>query len=259
MTAARLAESFLISVAEFDACWEILRLGEPPAQLAIPSPGRTRAARRELLVARMAELAQRDLAAQGEPTPALAADLETLAHPQEAVDAHLLLPQPINAVGAIRHGRGALAARSGDRVWIGTMTPQQLIPELVALAGDVPPGPGESASVRAEVLPDAARRADGDPHVMAEELIARGERPTPAAMLAQMAHRPIRQGQFGASVRTASGVRRRAARLVTFHDTQAGRYLQVRRGMGRDEWVTMTPADNGKIVHALRELVEEAG
>ncbi|APU12984.1 ESX secretion-associated protein EspG [Actinoalloteichus fjordicus] len=254
---SRRQATFLLSAVEFDVCWELLGLGETPVQLGLPSPGRTRTERRRVVGAAEATLTARGLFPGREPAPALGSALELLAAGEWLVDARLALPEIVDAIGAGRASEGAVAARRGDRVWLAALEDHQVIPELLGLAGDVPPGVGESASVRVVALTAAARIARGDPQLLAAELTARGERAADAAELARLSAGPIRQGQFGASAVTTSG-RRRATRVVSFHDTAAGRHLQLRRGTGDQEWVTITPADNRKIAAALRELAAEA-
>ncbi|ASO18530.1 hypothetical protein FHR81_002939 [Actinoalloteichus hoggarensis] len=256
ITRTRGDSTFLLSAVEFDVCWESLGLGETPVALRLPSPGRTRDERRRIVANAEATLAARGLFANAEPTPELSAALALLAGCDWLVDAHLALPEVVDAIGAGCGSAGAVAARRADRVWVAALSDHQVIPELIGLAGEVPPGIGESASVRGGALAAAVRLAHGDSRVLVAELTARGERAADAAELARLCAEPLRQGQFGASTVTASG-RRRAARVVAFHDTAAGRHLQLRRGHGDQEWVTVTPADNRKIALALRELAAE--
>jgi hypothetical protein len=68
----------------------------------------------------------------------------------------------------------------------------------------------------------------------------------------------IRAGQFGITVRDQQG---RSNRLpgIGWFDTAAGRYMNVVRKAGDGEsWLTLTPADGGRIAHRLSEELLKA-
>ncbi|AOS61741.1 ESX secretion-associated protein EspG [Actinoalloteichus hymeniacidonis] len=255
--AAPLERHMTLSSTEFDVCWELLGLGESPVQLQLPSPGRTWAERREIVEHALAGLAQRELVRGREPIPELAATLELLVRHEWTVDAHLSLGRQVTAIGAVHGVSGALVVHSGDAVRLTALDGRRVVAAIVELLGDAPAAAGDSISVRADVLGTAARDAAGDPHRFAELLAAGGERPATARALARMAGAPIRLGQFGVGVALPSGGRRRASRVLAFHDTESGRHLQLRRRTESGDWLTMTPADNRKITAALQELIDE--
>jgi hypothetical protein len=65
----------------------------------------------------------------------------------------------------------------------------------------------------------------------------------------------VQQGQFGGAGRDKWGRRVRTPRVISFFDTEAGRYLQVRRDSGGGEaWTTISPADHRRLLHHLTEL-----
>ncbi|MFD1051631.1 ESX secretion-associated protein EspG, partial [Kibdelosporangium lantanae] len=51
----------------------------------------------------------------------------------------------------------------------------------------------------------------------------------------------------------------RTPRVIIFFDTEAGRYLQVRRDSGGEAWTTISPADHRRMLHHLTELHAEGG
>ena len=68
-----------------------------------------------------------------------------------------------------------------------------------------------------------------------------------------MSNPVVRAGQFGLTVRDPRGRPRRLPGIGWF-DNSTGRYMNVMRNAGDGEsWVTVTPADNGRISHRLSE------
>ncbi|MGH4024104.1 MAG: ESX secretion-associated protein EspG, partial [Pseudonocardiaceae bacterium] len=68
------------------------------------------------------------------------------------------------------------------------------------------------------------------------------------------------RGQFGAeAVGPQGGARHRAHRVVAFHDTPEGRYLQLRRTGygGGPEWSTVTPCSPAQLSAQIQELLDE--
>ncbi|APU18948.1 EspG family [Actinoalloteichus sp. GBA129-24] len=247
-----------LSAVEFDVCWELLGLGETPVQLRLPSPGRTWAERRQIVTDHLTALAGRGLVRDREPVATLATALELLVRHEWSVDAALALDRPVNAIGAVRGTAGVSAVRIGDDVRLTPLDSRQVVTTIVALSGEERAAEGKSLSVRGKALAMATQEAGNDQYLFAERLAAHGEPPAVARALARMAARPIRQGQFGASVLVAPGTRRRARRVVAFHDTEAGRHLQLLRRSEGEDWLTVTPADNRKIATALHELLADA-
>ncbi|HEX9335502.1 MAG TPA: ESX secretion-associated protein EspG, partial [Pseudonocardiaceae bacterium] len=127
---------------------------------------------------------------------------------------------------------------------------------LVALP-QVPAGPGESITVRATDL-DAAATSATDADGFEAALCRRGLPPRDASTLRRMFGNVRRQGQFGASARTRRGHRRRAPHVVGFFDTDAGRYLQLRRTTADgDAWSTISPADTRMLTAQLTDLLAD--
>ncbi|APU17011.1 MULTISPECIES: ESX secretion-associated protein EspG [Actinoalloteichus] len=249
-----------LSTTEFDVCWDLLGLGEAPVGLNLGvSPGVTWEERRRLIDQTHIELIRRQLA-------------DTISLVTELTEALILLRRhdwtivghTATATGRLRHTLGAvgramgvIADRDGDQITLRRLADYRVVPETVGAIGEVQAGTGESVSVRAEDLLAAGRAAKGNPQVLAEVLIESGVRADEARALAGMSDTPRQQGQFTVLAADRDGTPRHASRSLSFHDTAKGRYLQVGKGRPGDRWITVTPADNTKIIGALHELIDE--
>jgi EspG family len=68
----------------------------------------------------------------------------------------------------------------------------------------------------------------------------------------------VHQGQIGAAARDRLGRRARASRVLSFFDTEAGRYVQVRRDEpGEQAWTTISPADQRRMSQHISSLLGE--
>jgi hypothetical protein len=106
---------------------------------------------------------------------------------------------------------------------------------------------------------EAAAREAAAPKDFEAALRRRGVRDKDAETLRKMIGDILRQGQFGAAGRDKWGRRVRVPRVISFFDTEAGRYLQVRKESGGGEaWTTISPADHKRLLHHLTELHAEA-
>jgi ESX secretion-associated protein EspG len=134
-----------------------------------------------------------------------------------------------------------IAVHEGDHVGLYSMPDSALISQMATLGRQPAPSSRmDCATVQASSL-DAV--AGTGPDRLAEALIARGERPRDAGLVARMCRGAYARGQF-----STPNVR---SRVVAFHDTPTGRYLQLRR----DGWVTFAPAVNGRLAQQIHELV----
>lgn len=75
--------------AEFDACWELLGLGDLPLTLRLPSPGRTWAQRHQILTSVLVKLRRRGMAERSAPGERIAGPLRLLARPECQLDLRL--------------------------------------------------------------------------------------------------------------------------------------------------------------------------
>ncbi|AOS66173.1 ESX secretion-associated protein EspG [Actinoalloteichus hymeniacidonis] len=246
-----------LSVVEFDVCWEAARLGERPVQLRGPSPGRTAEERRRIVHEAMNGLQRRELASAGRPSDELTELLTMLKHHRWSVDAWLWLARPVSAIVCVAGREAVLAALDGATVRLQALPDYRAITGLVRLAGSAKPGVGDSTSLRADLLLRINKEADGDLHFLAERLIAAGERPATVRSFLRMIDGAGTHGRFAAGKVDANGRRRYGDRAVVFHDTPSGRHLQLHTGSGSDAWITVLPADEAKVIAAVRELVDE--
>jgi hypothetical protein len=256
VTAVVGADSITISAVEFDVLWEHLRLGDMPLVLHVPSPGRTHTERRELATSALRALTARGLCdARLAVADRLAKLLRLLESPDQEIDGRF---------GATRGVRLLVAATGDDAVYalltrhgltLSEIPVTGLAREALAALPHVPAGPGESITVRATDL-DAAAAGAPDAEALELALCRRGLSLRDASTLRRMLGPVRRQGQFGASARNRWGHRRRAPHVIGFFDTDAGRYLQLRRTAPDGVvWSTISPADTRLLVAQLSDLL----
>jgi len=84
-------------------------------------------------------------------------------------------------------------------------------------------------------------------------------RPDDVNTLVEMLKNVTGSGNFGAAARNYWRKRYRADRVVSFFDTEGGRYVQIRRpAPDGTQWTTISPADQRKLAHYVNELLAEA-
>lgn len=242
-------DTVALSVVEFEVCWELAGLGALPLVLDLPRQGRTPAERQRVVAEVLAGLRDRGLAGRGGPRPELVRDLTRLARFTWAVDARIIRTGLVRARGGARAGWATLAVHDGPAVTLWTVPEHALVAEVVALAGQAPTSRVDSVSVRAAALDGATSRAAGGMHAFAERLAALGERVTDARAVARVCDGALARGQFG--VRTGDTVGSR--RVIGYHDSAAGRFLQLRR----DGWATFTPATQAQLAAQISGLLDE--
>jgi ESX secretion-associated protein EspG len=211
----------VLVAAAFEACWEVLELGETPWQLEPPRHGCTAAARQAFV----AEVTAQLRAAQ----PELSTWLRLLARPAWSVDVRLRADDLVAGLVAVRGPTAVLAVRHGDEIALVDVPAAAAVDAVLDLLGPVRPGPGRPTTV---VL------ADG-----------------PTAPEVRAACRDVRMfGQLGASVLDHDGVQtRRMPRVIGFHRTGAGDYRSVRLGPST---VALEPATRARLAADLDELLD---
>ncbi|MFC4853463.1 ESX secretion-associated protein EspG [Actinophytocola glycyrrhizae] len=118
-------------------------------------------------------------------------------------------------------------------------------------------GPGQSITLPTADF-EAAAKAAGKQDELAAALRERGVRAGDARTLADMIDDIVNRGQYGSATRDRWGRRVRAGRVISFFDTEAGRYLQVRRESPDTEpWTTISPAAPRRLLQHLTDLHEE--
>jgi ESX secretion-associated protein EspG len=247
-----------VSTLEFDVLWESERLPAPHVALIVPSPGKTHTERAQLVAGAWESLEGRGLAEGGRAAPDVADRLALLAHPQTSVDAWVWADRQVRAL-AVRSGRQAmLGVIDRDKVWLIPARDTALAEAAVSVAGDTPAGPGRSVSLPSELVGDADAEAEGDPKAFITALERRGVALSEAQAMAAMLDGIGTRGQFGVERRQRDQRMSRAERVVAFHDTAEGRYLDlVRPSPDGRLWSTVTPGDNQRLAGCVWELLEE--
>jgi len=217
------SRAVVLAAAAFEACWEVLGLGETPWQLEPPRHGLTAEARRAFVTEVTAQLR-----AAG---PELPTWMRLLARPAWSVDVRLRADDLVAGLVAGRGPAGVLAVRHGDEIAVVGVPAAAAVDAVLDLLGPVRPGPGRPTTV---VLGDG-----------------------PTAPEVRAACRDVRMfGQLGASVPAQDGARtRRMPRVIGFHRTGAGDYRSVRLGPST---VALEPATRARLAADLEELLAPA-
>ncbi|PPK67885.1 ESX secretion-associated protein EspG [Actinokineospora auranticolor] len=250
--------TLVLSALEFDVLWESERLPLRHVAIDVPSPGTTHTERAELVAEAFAALEQRGLAENGRAAPEVADRLSLLAHAQVSVDAWVWTDREVKALAVASGDQAGLAVVDNGQVWLIAARATALAEAAVSIAGDAPAGPGRSVSLPTDALDAAAKQAGSDPQNLITPLHQDGvplyEAQTVAAMLGGMGVR----GQFGVERVGRDQRRQRGGRVVSFHDTNQGRYVYLSRPSndGR-RWSTLAPADNARIAGCVWELLNE--
>jgi hypothetical protein len=254
------AEAAPLSVSrlEFDILWETLELGEMPLVLKVPSPGKTRTERRQLIESAWRAMEARGLGRGSAEYRRLVELVRLLARPDREIDGRLWFGRRIGNMRTLVAATGADAA-------LATLTPIGFTLREAAATGlarealsALPPmaaGSGESVTVPSRHVEAAASSAT-TPVEFEAGLRREGVRARDAATLASMMMRIRRHGQFGAANRDRWGHRVRAPRVLSVFDTREGRYLQTRTAEPDSEpWTTVSPADPRLLLHQLDDLL----
>lgn len=253
--------SLVLSPDEFDVAWESENLPQRHVAIDVPSAGKTHSQRAEIVAGAWESLNRRGLAHGTLVDADLADRLALLAHYTSAVDAWVWTDRRISALAATNGIDAHLAVLEDDEVWLIPARPSSLAACVVAVAGEAPAGEGRSVSLPIESLRAADAAAEGDPTRLVTCLERAGVGPTDARSLAAMFGMVggLRlRGQFGAESRDHERRIRRANRVVSCHDTAAGRYLYLcEPGADGSVWATVTPVDAQRLTHRVAELLDE--
>lgn len=215
------------------------------------SHGATVEERDEVAEAVYAELERVGLADGDEVAPALAELFEVLARPARSLDLIVVGGEPLRAVAAERERLGVFAALDEGEIALEPLNPGDLIPAMLNVIGEVPPGPGERVS-----MPRSAYSAAMDG--FARKGYAGFEEALTSAGVTGSAVRPVATmlteprtvaGQFA-----ANGPDGRSA-VLSWLDTHQGRYGMLVDSSGVKPWVTVSPADHAWLATRLAELL----
>lgn len=255
--------AIMLTETEFEVAWEAMRLGDLPLifRVCVSRRGQTDEERARIVEDTLTGLRQRRLAGPRGLDGELADALMLLANPRYVVDARLEIGRPVRAYGVAGRGDAAVVATlDGGTVTITGSSRFKLPAAVVALAGELPSGPGRSINVPVDALMAASRRSGGDSHLLGDELIESGVPVGDARTIAKLNEEMFGSGQFGIEVIDAEGVPRRGPRVVGFADSPEGRWAQLRTtGNGGREWVTFVPASPARLVAMITEVLTESG
>ena len=252
-----------ISALEFDVLWEhYYGLDQMPLVLKVPSPGRTDDERGRIVGDVWDGLARRGLGSPVDPHPGITRLLNLLRKPDRELDGRLWLRGPtsngeLRLFVAATGDDAVLATLSGRRLTLRPADATGLPRYALSVLPPAPAGPGQSITLPTADFTAAARKATKREE-LAIALRDRGVRDSDATALTEMIGDIVNRGQYGSAARDRWGRRVRTTRVISFFDTEAGRYLQIRRQSENTEpWTTISPADPRRMLQHLTDLHEE--
>jgi len=254
----RETEPITLSALEFDVLWEHLRLGSVPLVVKVPSPGKTFEERAQLEARAWADLEARGLGRPVDVNEDIQQLLGVLAKPAREVDVRAFVGRNVRALAASVEDDAAVVELSGETVTLRRASATGLPTAALAVLPSAIAGPGQSVTLRTADFEEAAREAGANREAFGAALLAKGLRADDATALAEMIKDVANMGNLGAAARDKLGRRRRAERVVSFFDTEDGRYVQIRKPADDGTlWTTISPADLRKLTHHVTELLDE--
>lgn len=249
-----LGDPFSLTPLEFDVLWEHLDLGDMPLVLKVPSPGRTNTEREQLVAQAWQSMGVKGFGRQVSLDPGLTDLLRLAARPHRELDGRLWLGRPVRVLAAADGDTAVLAVHEHDLLTFRRADAHGLPRHALSVLPQGKAGPGHSVTLPTKEF-EAAARESKSPKEFEAQLRHRGVREHDADTLRQMIGDVVRQGQFGGAARDKWGRRVRTPRVISFFDTEAGRYLQIRKESEAGEaWTTISPADHKRLLHHLTEL-----
>lgn len=253
----REAPPITLSALEFDVLWEHLRLGDMPLVVKVPSPGKTHEERAQLEARAWFDLEARGLGRPVQVNPTIEELLGVLAKPDREVDIRAFVGRNIRVLAAAAGNVAVVAELSDTTVVLRPASESGLPSAALATLPANQAGPGRSVTLPTTDFEQAAR-AGTTQEAFGAALLEVGLRQDDAEALADMIKDVVHTGNFGAAARDRLGRRRRAERVVSFFDTEDGRYVQTRRAADDGTlWTTVSPADLRKLTHHVTELLDE--
>lgn len=250
--------SLVLSALEFDVVWESERLPARHVALDVPSPGKTNAERAELVRTTWRGLESRGLAQSGRATPELVDTLEILAHPHVSVDVWVWAGREVKAFASVAGRQAQLAVVDEGKVWLIPARDSALAESAVSVAGELAAGRGRSVSLPNDLVAAADDESRGDTNRFITTLEAKGVALGDAQALTSMLVGITTRGQFGAERHHRDKRIVRAERVVAFHDTPEGRYVDlVKPSPDGRAWLTVSPTDNQRLASFVWELLDE--
>lgn len=247
------AGGLVLSHLEYDLLWADLELGPPPYPLEVRSHGFTMAERDELGGQVFAGLAAAGLVDEDdEIDPRVDELLELLARNVFSVDALVYGEIALRVLAAAGPRRGVLATLDDAELALRPIRPDGLAGVLTGLIGDSRPGPGEPVRLPREAF-SAAMKAYADKGFTAFERVLgqAGISGRATRALSTMVESPRHaSGQLAAN---GPGGR---SPVVSWFDTEAGRYGATVAETAGTRWVTVTPANGRWLANRIGELLD---
>jgi len=244
-----------ISTLEFDVLWEHYHgVAQMPLVLRVPSPGRTDEERKRIVRGVWDGLASRGLGTPVDAHPGLTRLLSVLTRPDREIDGRLWLGGEVRLLTAATGDEAVLAVLANGRLTLRPADATGLPRFALSMLPEAQAGPGQSITLPTADFEAAAKEARKQEE-LAVALRERGVRAGDAQALADMIGDIVNRGQYGSASRDKWGRRVRADRVISFFDTKAGRYLQVRRESEDTEpWTTISPANPRRLLQHLTDL-----
>lgn len=252
------SEPISLSALEFDVLWEHLKLGQMPLPVKVPSPGKTYEERAGLEERAWTELARRGLGRSVDLDPRLHHWLGLLAQPEREVDGRTWVGRGVRFLAVSVGDEAVLAVLADGWLTVGPTSATGLASAAVGVLPVMAAGPGQSVTLRTSDFEAAAQSGGRTPAAFENGLRSRGVRADDVEAIKVMIKDVIGTGNFGAAVRDKLNRRHRAQRVVSFFDTEEGRYVQIRRAsQDGSMWTTISPADPRKLTHHIDEMLGE--
>ncbi|WP_199431868.1 ESX secretion-associated protein EspG [Qaidamihabitans albus] len=246
-----------VSASAFDILWSDLGHARVPPPLQVRSVGRTAEERAEIRDSVYANLAERGLAAGGEPDPALRDRLDVLATASVVVECEALVDmaeaEPLRALAAGRgEGEGVLAVQPRQTIGLTPIRDSEVFVAAVSVLPDLEPGPGYGVSLPVSALGDAVEDpvfgsgggGSGPFERQIREVLAIQARPVLGA------------GQFSVRVRRDGKLHRLGG--LSWFGTDVGAYLgTVAPGRGDEDWLSVAPVDSDRLVARLADILRD--
>ncbi|HVW42609.1 MAG TPA: ESX secretion-associated protein EspG [Amycolatopsis sp.] len=245
-------EGVVLSNLEFDLLWTDLALGELPYPLEVPSHGHTMAERDELGGQVFDTLDEAGLIDGDEIAADLEDQLTLLSDPALSVDALLIGEVPLRLLAAAGQRQAVLAVLDHAELALRPIAPDALVPVVAEVIGDAPPGRGQEVRLPRAVFSAAMNAFATKGHSGLEWVLAQAGitgRETRALSTLATAPRTC-SGQLAAN---GPGGR---SPIVSWFDTEAGRYAARVEQIAGDSWVTLTPADGSWLAARTAELTD---
>jgi hypothetical protein len=243
-----------LHAAEFFLLWRGLDLGDVPEWLGIPAFGRTPRARAEWSAIVSEALTMRDLGTVERPAGDLAGLLRTIADAEAMLELQVDTREAsLRALGGITAGRAAAVARVNTQVRIGPASSDALVRTMLEVPPPMNPGSGISANLPIADFEKACSAAAQDGvSGFVETLTELGVRREECLVLSKAFGTRFGGGRLGAKARDGRGRWHRAPVTVSWVDAEDGRYALRTDG----EWMTVTPADEARLVAMAEEMLD---